>query len=280
MAQAPQCVRRIESVEEYLAAVDAAFGAICGLPAGSSCELWFRGQAQIGFHLTPSIARGGRSPALEVVYLSKFKSLSIPYVQTSPAFPLPGGAPPYWSWLFLMQHYGVPTRLLDWSRDALTALFFATDPADPARTRGIDAAVWVLNPVRLNTAFAFYPFLQPGYIPNVEELAFNRHFGPGREDPATDKPAAAIGPLNSTRIVAQRGVFTVFPQAPSLTPLDQFDDSADYLQKICVAWESFDLIHTRLQHYGITRLTLFPEIEQVAGEIALQVQQEGILDTG
>lgn len=54
--------------------------------------------------------------------------------------------------------------------------------------------------------------------------------------------------------------------------------SSNYLYKVCVAWESFDLIQTRLQHYGITRLTLFPEIEQVAGEITLQVEQEGILN--
>jgi hypothetical protein len=28
---------------------------------------------------------------------------------------------------FLMQHYGMPTRLLDWSTSALTAVYFASD---------------------------------------------------------------------------------------------------------------------------------------------------------
>ena len=210
------------------------------------------------------------------MFLSKFKSLATPYIDYLPTPPLPNGVESYWSWLFQMQHYGVPTRLLDWSRDALVALFFATNPEDSSLVRGIDAAVWVLNPVTLNQAYNFNEFTQPGYIPNVEEAGFNRIFGPDSLPLTTPKPAAAIGPLNSSRINAQRGVFTVFPHQKNLTPMEQFPDSSTFLVKICIATESFEDIQAQLRRYGVTKIALFPELQSIAGEITRQVVAERI----
>ena len=44
-------------------------------------------------------------------------------------------------WLSLMQHYGAPTRLLDWSESPFVASYFAYEQAS-----GSDAAVYALNP--------------------------------------------------------------------------------------------------------------------------------------
>jgi len=278
MANVTECVLRVDSVPAYLNAIEQAFNALCDQTLGVRCGLWFRGQQQQRFDLTPTIARGGRTPLLETVYLSKFKSYAIPYViDHLPTFPLPNGIPPYWHWLFLMRHYGVPTRLLDWSRDALVALFFATDPQDLSVCAGVDAAVWVLNPVTLNKAFSFHNFVAPGYIPNVEEPEFNLFFGPDSTLLNTNKPAAAIGPLNNARIIAQRGTFTVFPHRADITPLNQFPDASDYLFKICIASESFDLIRTQLESYGVNRLAIYPDLPNIAEVINQQVAEEGIL---
>lgn len=283
MPIAPECIIRVGSIPEFLVAVDVAAAVLCTPPQSQNCELWYRGQVQKGFTLIPNIARAKidglqLNALLESVFLGKFQSLAVPYVETLPAQPLPDGIQSYWSWLFEMQHYGVPTRLLDWSRDALVALFFATNPEDPSLKPGIDSVVWVLNPVTLNEAFDFNPNVKPGYIPNVQESGFNLQFGPNGV-PTGPKPAAAIGPLNSTRIAAQRGVFTVFPLLKNLIPLEQFPDSSQYLFKICIASESVNNIQTELQRYGITKISLFPEIQSVAGEIIKQVTAESIQST-
>lgn len=51
-----------------------------------------------------------------------------------------------WEILFLAQHHGVPTRLLDWTKNILVALFFAV-----ASSETTDAAVWCLD-------LSAYPF--------------------------------------------------------------------------------------------------------------------------
>lgn len=226
-----QCIGRANSVQDYLRIIDTTFRDIC--PSNRNCELWYRGQPQASFNLIPRIARSPLNPKDEILFLSKFKSLAIPDVQFLPSFPIPNGPAAYWHWLFQMQHYGVPTRLMDWSRDAFVGLFFAVTQA--AADVGNDAAVWVLNPVILNEAFSFHSFVNPGYIPNVDEPVVDLYFGPNAQILGTTKPAAVIGPMNNPRIVAQRGTFTVFPRIEDVTPLNLFTDASNYLLKICIA---------------------------------------------
>src|SRR6516164_9147939 len=56
-----------------------------------------------------------------------------------------------WEWYFLMQHYGAPTRLLDWTDGALIALYFAVRPhVESDEFEGKNAVVWALDPGCLN----------------------------------------------------------------------------------------------------------------------------------
>jgi FRG domain-containing protein len=68
------------------------------------------------------------------------------------------------SWLFLMQHYGAPTRLLDWTENPLVALYFSVN-----EQLDQDGELWILEAARLN----FDGLRMPGFpLPNNPSVSF------------------------------------------------------------------------------------------------------------
>lgn len=53
-------------------------------------------------------------------------------------------------WLSLMQHYGAPTRLIDWTASPFVACYFAYERPDPDRN---DGALWLLHAGACRSAF-------------------------------------------------------------------------------------------------------------------------------
>src|SRR2546427_12382459 len=85
--------------------------------AGSGrVDPWFRGLEDAAYELLPGAYR--YKIADEDELRAEFKRR---------AWPMLTEARPSndWEWYFLMQHYGMPTRLLDWTDGALLALYFA-----------------------------------------------------------------------------------------------------------------------------------------------------------
>jgi hypothetical protein len=103
---------------------------------------FFRGQASTTWGLVPSFARElqgmdlGRARNVERMAVREFQREASMHL-----------APPFirhvtdrLSWLATMQHYGCPTRLLDWTGSPYVALYFAvrTEP-------DVDGAVWCVQ---------------------------------------------------------------------------------------------------------------------------------------
>src|SRR6476646_10491241 len=121
-------------------------------------SLWFRGCGKNNHQLIPSLYRHKAvkdkegMEVLERQLMTRFRQRSIPLHNR----PLTDE----WDTLFFMQHYGVPTRLLDWTENPFIAFYFAVTSAlfkvqrrrgsEPSLTFSTDAAIWVLNPVAWN----------------------------------------------------------------------------------------------------------------------------------
>jgi hypothetical protein len=104
---------------------------------------WFRGQQRSQWGLSPKLYRDyGKHSDLQDVEdeIREEFDVRAPILSETA---LASGA---WERYFLMQHFGAPTRLLDWTEGALIALYFAVRD-NPGYW---DAAVWVLDPYGLN----------------------------------------------------------------------------------------------------------------------------------
>ena len=114
-------------------------------------ELWFRAEdaEYRNTHLMPGIYRppkdGRRRTveyllALEGELCDQFERCATQLLDVTP------GEDWEWEWYFLMQHHGVPTRLLDWSDGALIALHFAVRDKAMPPTSGSSYTCWTPIP--------------------------------------------------------------------------------------------------------------------------------------
>ena len=142
------CKLKINNIGNYIEA-------ITQIDAEQQYRMWFRGQSDYSWGLVPSVQRKDGMGKHYEQYVST--NFMIHTMRLNPNAPQRYDRA---SWLTLMQHYGLPTRLLDWSESPLVALYFALSSDKDAKT---DAAVWVLNPMELNKKVG-YAFVSMVYL--------------------------------------------------------------------------------------------------------------------
>ena len=88
-------------------------------------RIWFRGQRQKGWPLTPGVYRDRLASKSEAQRLNHERRLTQDFRVQSAA--LRTGRETDEELYFLQQHYRMPTRLLDWTTSPLAGLFFAVE---------------------------------------------------------------------------------------------------------------------------------------------------------
>jgi FRG domain len=245
----------IASVAGFLAAVADPKNKL-GLHATPATP-WYLGQPDLKGDLLPALYKAGIRPEHEREVLRDWRQMSAEF----------GAAAGLAEWQLLVSAHmaGVPSRIIEWSANALVALFMAVESLGPE-----DARVWVLNPWIMNEHTADLLF-----VPQVDSAYFKKYAVKVDALEASALPEAgppmAFRPARSSRSYNMQNIYWTV-HGKDATPLDKlvfFMKRADlFLTAIPIEAAAKRALMKELHDIGITRANLFPGASGLAKTLA------------
>ena len=209
-------------------------------------RLWFRGQGNADYALLPSLLRFGNGLDKEKFLFEKFRQFSLK------VFPRRTDD---WETLFDMQHYGIPTRLLDWTETLGIAVFFAAT-YNHRFYRGKDAAIFLLDPISLN---AYSRIKKVPQIPDDKDFNYRDIYW--EKKPFAPSAPIAVEPIFlNDRILAQKGKFTI--HGDDTNPIEVSCEKA--AKRIVLTGTSIQEALEFLEIANINEYSVFPDMSGIA----------------
>lgn len=240
---------RVRSLDEFIKTIDLIIEKWSGEDGGFIYP-WFRGHSNNKYSLLPGIYRSEDIEENEDSYMQDFMFKAHPFLDQSYYKPTNN-----LEWYFLMQHYGLPTRLLDWTEGSLIALHFALNHKNDEE----DPCVWVLNPFQFNLHFSKADAI---FTTEKQIEKYMPELWSGESLPKT--PVAIQPQINSKRISSQKGCFLLFG---SKIDLSKGHSSFDFLKRIDIDYSEIETIRDSLTVTGVTESIIYPELSALTREI-------------
>jgi FRG domain len=224
---------------------------------GNPDTVWYRGHPNAKYYLLANLLRYKNGIAKEQHLFNSFRKFSDRILDRRKS---------EWETLFEMQHYGVPTRLLDWSETFGVALFFAAT-YNQSHHAGQDAAVYLLDPVALNRISGKDRILR---IPN-DEGDFNYTKIYWQHSPFKATAPIAVEPIYiNDRMLAQRGMFTIHHD--NIDPIEDTFPAA--IKKVILPASVVSAAVEFLELSNLHAYSIFPDVTGLAEHLKNTSQLE------
>lgn len=230
--------------------------------------LVFRGCADRAWGLQPSLLRTSSEPGQDESWLMELFELRHGAFRDA-------GSASGWELYALAQHYGLPTRLLDWSQMPSVGLHFATCEIDHY---DVDGVVWIADFEAIHSRLPrllkdrLHDPKRPFSFDDLADLVAAPPDLAQFSTPDHEYGLFFQNPFTEKRIGAQRGLFSVM-SSPGAALDDEVDSIGDCLKMVVIRKELKAEIRIRLDRDGHGEATFFPDnLDGLCRELRRQVQ--------